>query len=148
MLHLRDMGLLNLGVMTVTGKTLDENLKWWETSERRRAIKARLTASLKSYAGPWKELHDVNPDSIIMDAVSANKAGLTSTVVFPSGNIAPQGSVIKATSIDPDLIDGNKVYSHTSQARVFVSEKDAIRAIKGQSDSPIQQGDIIILIGI
>jgi putative YjhG/YagF family dehydratase len=136
MLHLRDMGLLNLGVMTVTGKTLDENLKWWETSERRRAIKARLN-----------ELHDVNPGSIIMDTDSAKKAGLTSTVVFPSGNIAPQGSVIKATSIDPDLIDGNKVYSHTSHARVFVSEKDAIRAIKGQSNSPIQQGDIIILIG-
>jgi len=136
MLYLRDMGLLNPGVMTVTGKTLDENLKWWETSERRRAIKARLN-----------ELHNVNPDSIIMDAGSANKAGLTSTVVFPSGNIAPQGSVIKATSIDPDLIDGNKVYSHTSRARVFVSEKDAIRAIKGQSDPPIKQGDIIILIG-
>ena len=147
MLHLRDMGLLNLGVMTVTGETLDENLRWWETSERRRAIKARLTSSLKSYAGPWNELHDMNPDSIIMDADSAEKAGLTSTVVFPSGNIAPQGSVIKATSIDPSLIDGNKVYSHTSQVRVFVSEKDAIRAIKGQMDPPVQQGDIIILIG-
>lgn len=136
MLHLRDMGLLNLSVMTVTGKTLDENLKWWETSERRRAIKNRL-----------KELDNPNPDSIIMGAGFAKKAGLTSTMVFPSGNIAPQGSVIKATSIDPSVIDKNKVYSHTSRARVFVSEKDAIRAIKGQSDSPIQKGDIIILIG-
>ncbi|MFC1838058.1 YjhG/YagF family D-xylonate dehydratase [Thermodesulfobacteriota bacterium] len=136
MLHLRDMGLLNLDVMTVTGKTLDENLNWWETSERRRAIKARL-----------RELDGLDPDSIIMDADSAKKAGLTSTVVFPSGNIAPRGSVIKATSIDPGLIDGNMVYSHTSHARVFVSEKDAIRAIKGQSDSPVKQGDIIILIG-
>jgi putative YjhG/YagF family dehydratase len=136
MLHLRDMGLLNLGVMTVTGKTLDENLEWWETSERRRVVKARL-----------KELHNMNPDSIIMGADSAIRAGLSSTVVFPSGNIAPQGSVIKATSIDPDLIDGNKVYSHTSYARVFVSENDAIRAIKGQGESPIKPGDIIILIG-
>ena len=136
MLHLRDMGLLNPGVMTVTGKTLEENLDWWETSERRRAIKAKLT-----------ELEDLNPDSIIMDADSAKKAGLTSTVVFPSGNIAPQGSVIKATSIDPELIDEKGVYSHTSRARVFVSEKDAIKAIKGQSDAPIEQGDIIILMG-
>jgi putative YjhG/YagF family dehydratase len=136
MLHLRDMGLLNPGVMTVTGKTLEENLNWWETSERRRAIKARLT-----------ELDDLNPDSIIMDADSAKKAGLTSTVVFPSGNIAPQGSVIKATSIDPELIDEKGVCSHTSRARVFVSEKDAIQAIKGQSDAPIEQGDIIILMG-
>ncbi len=136
MLHLRNMGLLNLDVMTVTGKTLGENLEWWEASERRSAIKARLN-----------ELDTLNTDSIIMDADSAKKAGLTSTVVFPSGNIAPQGSVIKATSIDPDLIDENMVYSHTSNARVFVSEEDAIKAIKGQSDFPIKPGDIIILIG-
>ncbi len=136
MLHLRDMDLLNLDVLTVTGKTLRENLDWWEQSERRRAVKARL-----------KELDDLNSDSIIMDADAARRAGLTSTVVFPSGNIAPQGSVIKATSIDPTVIDDDEVYRHTSRARVFVSEKDAIQAIKGQSDPPIRSGDIIVLIG-
>jgi dihydroxyacid dehydratase/phosphogluconate dehydratase len=68
-------------------------------------------------------------------------------VVFPSGNIAPQGAVIKATSIDPSVIDQDQVYRHTSRARVFVSEQHAIKAIKGQSDPPIQSGDIIILIG-
>ena len=136
MLHLRNMGLLDLNVMTVTGKTLEENLRWWEQSERRRAIKARL-----------KELDNLSSEAIIMDADAARQAGLTSTVVFPSGNIAPQGSVIKATSIDPSMIDEDNVYRHTSRARVFVSEKDAIKAIKGQSDSPIQPGDIIVLIG-
>jgi dihydroxyacid dehydratase/phosphogluconate dehydratase len=45
------------------------------------------------------------------------------------------------------VIDEDKVYRHTSRARVFVSEKDAITAIKGQSDPPIQSGDIIVLIG-
>ncbi len=136
MLHLRDMGLLNLSVRTVTGKTLGENLDWWQQSARRRAVKARLEA-----------LDDLSSDAIIMNADAACHAGLTSTMVFPSGNIAPQGSVIKATSIDPSVIDEDRVYRHTSQARVFVSEKDAIKAIKGQSDSPIQPGDIIVLIG-
>ncbi len=82
-----------------------------------------------------------------MDAEAARRAGLTSTAVFPSGNIAPQGSVIKATAIDPSVIDEDNVYRHTSRARVFVSERDAISAIKGQSDAPIQPGDIIVLIG-
>jgi dihydroxyacid dehydratase/phosphogluconate dehydratase len=81
-----------------------------------------------------------------MDLDAAKKAGLTSTVVFPSGNIAPQGSVIKATSIDPSVIDEDQVYRHTSRARVFVSEKDAIKAIKGQGDSDSIR-DIIVLIG-
>ncbi len=136
MLHLRDMGLLNLAVMTVTGKTLGENLDWWQQSPRRQAIKARL-----------KELDNLDFDEIIMDADAARRAGLTSTAVFPSGNIAPQGSAIKATSIDPSVIDEDDVYRHTSRARVFVSEKDAIKAIKGQSDPPIRPGDIIVLIG-
>jgi len=136
MLHLRDMGLLNLNVMTVTGKTLGENLDWWQHSARRTAVKARLEA-----------LDHLSSNAIIMDADAARQAGLTSTVVFPSGNIAPQGSVIKATSIDPSVIDEDQVYRHTSRARVFVSEKNAIKAIKGQSDPVIQPGDIIVLIG-
>ncbi|HSW01075.1 MAG TPA: YjhG/YagF family D-xylonate dehydratase [Sedimentisphaerales bacterium] len=136
MLHLRDMGLLNLDVMTVTGEPLRDNLDWWQHSARRKAVKARLEA-----------LDHLSPDAIIMDADAARGAGLTSTVVFPSGNLAPQGSVIKATSIDPSVIDEDNVYRHTSRARVFVSEKDAIRAIKGQSEAPIQPGDIIVLIG-
>ncbi|MEN6427383.1 MAG: YjhG/YagF family D-xylonate dehydratase [Phycisphaerales bacterium] len=136
MLHLRDMGLLNLHVMTVTGKTLGENLDWWQQSARRKAVKARL-----------KAVDGLCSDAIIMDADAARQAGLTSTMVFPSGNIAPQGSVVKATSIDPSVIDDGQVYRHTSRARVFVSEKDAIRAIKGQSDPAIQSGDIIVLIG-
>ncbi|MBN1126724.1 MAG: YjhG/YagF family D-xylonate dehydratase [Sedimentisphaerales bacterium] len=136
MLHLRNMGLLNTGVMTATGKTLDDNLNWWEQSERRRAIKKRLD-----------ELDNLDPGIVIMDVDSARMAGLSSTIIFPSGNIAPQGSVIKATSIDPSVIDEDNVYRHTSRAKVFVSEQDAIKAIKGQSDPPIQSGDIIILIG-
>jgi putative YjhG/YagF family dehydratase len=136
MLHLRDMGLLNTNVLTATGRSLDDNLNWWEQSERREAVKARS-----------KELESIDPADVIMDLDAAKKAGLTSTVLFPSGNIAPHGSVIKATSIDPSVIDEDKVYRHTSRARVFVSEKDAIQAIKGQGDSPIKSGDIIVLIG-
>ncbi len=36
MLHLRDLGLLDLDVLTASGCTLGEVLDWWEASERRR----------------------------------------------------------------------------------------------------------------
>ena len=42
MLHLREMGLLNLDVLTVTGEKLGAVLDWWEQSDRRR--EARATA--------------------------------------------------------------------------------------------------------
>jgi putative YjhG/YagF family dehydratase len=136
MLHLRRLGLLNTDVITTTGESLDDSLNWWESSDRRKSAQAHL-----------KKMDNIEFQDVIMDPDSAIKKGLTSTVVFPIGNIAPQGSVMKATSIDPSVIDENKVYKHTGPARVFVSEQDAIKAIKGQSDNPIISGDVIVLIG-
>jgi putative YjhG/YagF family dehydratase len=136
MLHLRDMGLLNLDVTTSTGERLSSVLDWWEQSERRRASKRLLARE-----------GDVDPGQVIMGADDARRAGLFSTLVFPTGNIAPQGSVIKATAIDPSLIDEDGLYRHRGPARVFVSERAAVRAIKGLSGQPVQPGDVVILIG-
>ncbi|MBX3082120.1 MAG: YjhG/YagF family D-xylonate dehydratase [Anaerolineae bacterium] len=137
MLKLREMGLLNLDVMTASGQTLGENLDWWEQSERRQMCRQRLTTGAL-----------VNPDNVIMSADAARKAGLTSTIVFPTGNIAPEGSIIKATSIDPSVVDADGVYRHRGLARVFTNEKDTIRAVKGQSDKPIKPGDVIVMTGV
>ena len=68
-----------------------------------------------------------------MGADAARRAGLASTVVFPVGNLAPEGSVVKATAIDPSVVGEDDVYRHRGPARVFMSEADAIAAIKGQS---------------
>jgi xylonate dehydratase len=137
MLHLRRMGLLHGDVITATGDTLDTSLDWWESSERRRAARARLAAAAQ-----------VSPDDVIMGPDAARAAGLTSTVVFPLGNIAPEGSVIKATAIDEAVVDDDQVYRHTGPARVFVSERAAIRAIKGDGVEPVRPGDVMVLIGI
>jgi dihydroxyacid dehydratase/phosphogluconate dehydratase len=45
MLHLRDMGVLHLDCLTVSGKTVGENLAEWETSERRARVRERLCGS-------------------------------------------------------------------------------------------------------
>lgn len=133
MLHLRKLGLLHEDVMTVTGQTLGENLDWWEASERREKFRQCLL-----------DQDGVDPDSVIMSPSAAKARGMTSTISFPTGNIAPEGSVIKATAIDPSVVDEDGVYRHTGRARVFVAEAQAIKAIK---NGDIEQGDIMVVIG-
>jgi xylonate dehydratase len=137
MLHLRRMGLLNGRALTATGDTVDTTLDWWEGSERRQAARARLASASA-----------IDPDRVIMAPDAARRAGLASTVVFALGNLAPEGSVIKATAIDPSVIDADGVYRHRGPARVFTAEHDAIQAVKGASGAPIHEGDVIVLIGM
>lgn len=136
MLHLRELNLLKLDVMTVQGKPLDSLLDEWEASERRRIVRDMLF-----------EQDGVDPDNVIMNPAKAREKGLTSTVTFPTGNLAPEGSVIKSTAIDPSAIDDDGVYRKVGPARVFSSEREAIAAIKGNSDKPIQAGDVMVLMG-
>lgn len=136
MLHLRDIGLLNLDVITVTGEKLSTVLDWWQDSDRRRAAKEHLRRGA-----------NVDPRHVIMSVDEARNAGLSNTMVFPQGNIAPQGSVIKATAIDSQMVDEDGVYRKRGRVRVFVSEREAMAAIRGRSDRPIRPGDILVLIG-
>ena len=89
-----------------------------------------------------QERDGVDPDDVIMDPDGARRRGLTSTVTFPKGNLAPGGSVIKSTSIDPSVVGPDGVYRFTGPARVFRTEKAAIAAIK---NGGIQAGDVLVL---
>jgi dihydroxyacid dehydratase/phosphogluconate dehydratase len=135
-LHLRQANLLDTTVMTVSGCTLDEVLNWWEQSERRQVLRDRL-----------REYDGIDPNDVILSPTVAKEQGMTSTVCFPKGNICPEGSVIKATSIDPRVVDDDGVYRKTGPARVFTSERAAIEAIKGQREPALKAGDILVLIG-
>jgi putative YjhG/YagF family dehydratase len=136
MLHLRNMGLLHGDVLTATGDTLDTTLDWWEQSDRRRHARARLASGAS-----------VMPDDVIKDPDSARRAGFTSTVVFPVGNLAPEGSVLKSTAIDASVVGEDQMYRHLGPARVFADEREAIAAVKGLTPRPIQPNDVIVLIG-
>src|SRR6185369_6747761 len=59
----------------------------------------------------------VDPDDVIMNPLRARERGLTSTVTFPRGNLAPEGSVIKSTAIDPTVVEADGVYRHTGPAK-------------------------------
>ena len=132
MLHLRRMGLLETEVKTVSGETLGANLDWWEKSERRRSLRERL-----------RSLDGVDPDEVILAPDRARAKGLTATICFPVGNLAPEGSVIKSTAIDASLMDADNVYRHEGPARVYCTEASAIAAIKG---GEVGHGDVIVLV--
>ncbi len=136
MLHLRRLGLLNQNELTVSGRSWDEMLDEWQDSERRARLRARLL-----------EADGIDPDDVICPPARAREKGMTSTVCFPEGNLAPGGSVIKSTAIDPRVLDDDGVYRLTGPARVFTSERDVIAAIKGLAGEPIQSGDVIVLAG-
>ena len=123
MLHLRDLNLLRLDCLTVTGRSLGENLEMWEKSERRERLRERL-----------READGVSPDDVILSPPNARLRGLTSAVTFPVGNLCPEGAVIKSTAIDASIVDADGVYRKTGPARVFTTEKAAIEAIKGRGN--------------
>ena len=134
MLHLESLGLLDTQVLTVGGWTLEQTLRWWQGSERRKRFRRLLS-----------DLDAVNPDDVILPPGQAEQRGLKRTLAFPRGNLAPEGSVVKATAIDPAVIGPNGVYFHEGPARVFTNEKAAIAAIK---KGEIVAGDVMILAGI
>ncbi len=132
MLELRSAGLLDTSVRTASGETLGACLDWWRESERRRELRRRL-----------KELDGIDASDVIMTPDRARSRGLTATVCFPMGNLAPEGAVIKSTAIDASLIGADGVYRHRGPARVFITEAAAIEAIKS---GQIGHGDVIVLI--
>jgi putative YjhG/YagF family dehydratase len=132
MLHLRAAGLIDTSAKTVSGQTIDASLDWWQQSPRRHELRRVL-----------KERDGIDPDDVIMSPNRARSSGLTSTICFPMGNLAPEGSVIKSTAIDSSLVNENNVYSHVGPAKVFTSEELAILAIK---TGKVAHGDVVVLI--
>ncbi len=136
MLYLRELGVIHGEARTILNRTWNEILDEWEASERRRSLRKFLQRG-----------YGVDPDQVIMPPAKAKAAGLTSTVVFPLGNLCPEGSVIKATSIDPSVVDQNGVFRHRGTVKFFTSEKAAIAAIKGRGNKQLEPGDILVLAG-
>ena len=135
MLHLRELGLLDGSALTAYGEPLDRMLDAWINSERRLALREKL----------WAE-DGIDPNEVIMNPSQARARGLTSTVTFLRGNLAPEGAIVKSTAIDKSMIDRDGVYRLTGPARVFTSERATIAAIKSQGEDRIKAGEVIVLI--
>ena len=135
MMHLRRLGLIDGSVLTVTGEPLDAVLDWWEGSGRRARLRERLRAA-----------DGVDPDAVIMSPDVAARRGLTRTVAFIRGNLAPEGAIVKSTAIDPATVGSDGVYRLTGSARVFTTERAAIAAIKSHGPDRIEANTVMVLI--
>lgn len=136
MLHLRELGLIDGSAATASGLSWNETLDWWADSPRRAALR--------------RKLHDesgVDPDSVIYSPARARQRGLSGTLCFPGGNLAPEGAVIKSTAIDPARLDSAGVYRHRGPVRFFTREVDAVAAIKALTERPLRPGDVLVLAG-
>jgi xylonate dehydratase len=133
MLHLRELGLLDLSVLTVGGQRLEAVLREWENGERRRRFRDLLF-----------EKDGVNPDDVILSPVAAAAAGMRSTVTFLTGNICPEGAIIKSGAIDPQVVDADGVYRFEGPVRFFTGERLAMAAIK---DGSVKAGQVLVLAG-
>ena len=106
MKELTKKNLLNLDVMTVTGKTMKENLA---------------------------NVQNLNPEIIRpIDNPFSQSGG----IAVLKGNLAPDGSVVKKSAVDP------KMMVHEGPARVFNSEEEAIEAIYNKKINP---GDVVVI---
>jgi putative YjhG/YagF family dehydratase len=135
MLHLRALDLLDLSAMTVTGQRLGDVLDAWESSERRGVLRDALRGG-----------EGIDPDDVIVAPERARTKGLTSTVSFVRGNLAPQGAIVKSTAIDRTTLGADGVYRLTGRARVFTSERAAIAAIKSHGPDRIEAGTVMVLV--
>jgi dihydroxyacid dehydratase/phosphogluconate dehydratase len=134
MLHLRALRLLDLTALTAGGAPLGDVLDAWERSDRRRLLRERLRSE-----------DGVDPDQVIMSPEGARRAGMTSTITFVRGNLAPEGAVIKSTAIDRAALDSEGIFRLVGRARVFLTEQAAIAAIKRTGAGAIEPGDVLIL---
>ena len=118
--EIKDM--LHLDVMTVTGKTLGENLEDLKNSDY--------------YDKCDKYLAQVGRKrtEIIRDFEDA--FGTNGSITILKGNLAPQGSVVKHTAVPKEM------FKAVLRAKPFDSEEDAIEAILNKSIKP---GDAVII---
>lgn len=114
--------MLNLDVMTVTGKTLGENLEQLKKTDFYEKCEEHLKKrNLKR--------HDIIRRF-------NNPIGKNGTIAILKGNLAPEGSVVKHSAVPPEM------FHATLLAKPFDCEEDAIEAVLSKK---IQPGDAVVI---
>ena len=104
--ELNKLGLLHTDCMTVTGKTVGENIK---------------------------DCVNLNPEVI---RPVENPYSKTGGLAVLTGNLAPDGSVVKRSAVVPEMM------VHEGPARVFECGEDACEAILS---GKIKEGDVVVI---
>ena len=114
--------MLHLDVMTVTGKTLGENLEELKRNG--------FYEKCESYLKPW----NLKYTDIIR--TFDEPIGVNGTVAILKGNLAPEGAVVKHSAVPKEM------FKATLKARPFDSEEEALEAVLTHKIKP---GDAVII---
>jgi len=114
--------LLHLDVMTVTGRSLRENLDALRGSE------------MRNFAEMFLANYKLNRRHIIYPLAKPLKKEGALAVLY--GNLAPEGATIKKFAVADDM------QVHTGPARVYDSEREAVDAYVNRV---IQPGDVVVI---
>ncbi|MCI9594222.1 MAG: dihydroxy-acid dehydratase [Lachnospiraceae bacterium] len=120
--------MLHLDAMTVTGKTLGENLKELERSGFYERCQKWLDEANQKYG------ISVNREDIIRPYAQA--IGTDGSIAVLKGNLAPQGAVIKHTACPKEM------FKAVLYARPFDSEEECLDAVLHHK---VQKGDAVFI---
>ena len=126
---LADTGLLEMNALTITGKTLRQNMEDVRASDFFRAGEGYLS----NYATA-DHSRSLQRTDVIRDLDDARNS--FGSVAVLTGNLAPEGAVFKYSACDPAM------HEHRGKAVVFESEEDCFAAVTGQKVEP---GDVLIV---
>ena len=120
--------MLNLDVMTVTGKTLGENLEELKKNGFYQHCDAILAEKTAGFARP------VSREDIIHSFDNAK--GTDGSIAILKGNLAPEGCVIKHTACPKNMFEA------TLRAKPYDSEEECISAVL---HGEVKPGDAIFI---
>ena len=119
---------LHLDVMTVTGKTLGENLD----ELRENGFYQRCQKWLDQFNVRYDT--DITKEDIIRPYEKA--IGTNGSIAILKGNLAPEGAVIKHTACPPEM------YQAVLRARPFDSEEECLSAVLHHQ---VEKGDAVLI---
>lgn len=112
---------LDLSVMTVTGKTLGENLQ--------DVVKDNFLSRNAGYLANY----GIDVDEVVRPVSSVKEIG---SLAMLKGNIAPEGSVVKYGALTEEMM------VHEGRARVYDSEEACYGAVVA---GEVDQGDVLVI---
>lgn len=125
---------LHLDAMTITGKTLGENLKELKQNDFYKRCDKWLQDFNKRYCCSVKYGNDVTKEDIIRPYDKA--LGTDGSIAVLKGNLAPEGAVIKHTACPKEM------FSAVLKARPFDSEEECLDAVLKHK---VEKGDAVFI---
>jgi dihydroxy-acid dehydratase len=126
---LLDEGFIHGDCLTVSGKTMAENLREIKFNENQKSLIFKEFAKLEN-----AEIVDFQPKTVIYHP--KNPISQTGGVVALKGNLAPDGAIVKVAGMSQEEL------FFKGRARCFDSEEECFEAVKSKR---YEKGDVLVI---